>query len=52
MEKYTNGIFFWQCETCENRWHAHGEGTALHEQADPFIKRTMFRMMISRDFDV
>jgi len=39
MSKYTEGIFFWQCSQCENRWHAHPEGTAVHEQAQPFVER-------------
>lgn len=39
VPNWTEEPFFWICSECDHRWHHHSEGTALHEQADPYVKR-------------
>ena len=36
-----DGALFWQCRTCNRRWHRFPEGTVMRRRAEPFVQRTL-----------
>jgi hypothetical protein len=35
------GALFWQCRTCNRRWHRFPEGTVMRRRAEPFVLRAL-----------